>query len=111
MKLAKKIGCAALCALVMGVLPPAMSQEAKVFLDYTQKELDHNYSQAEWAPNMKQMLQRYEYRSRLTRQRLGQPQRLSYGDKPVEKLNLFRASAAKAPVLIYLHGGAWARVC
>ena len=102
----------ALSAAILGLsgifMGSVFAQEAKVYLDYTQKQLDHNYSQAEWAPNMKQMLLRYEYRSALTRQQLGAPQRFAYGSKAVEGLNLFRASSSKAPVLIYLHGGAWA---
>lgn len=103
-----KLASWAALALSAVLVQPVMSQEAKIYLDYTQKELDHNYSQSEWAPNMKQMLLRYEWRSQRARQLLGAPQRLAYGDKAVEKFSLFRAKADKAPVLIYLHGGAWA---
>ena len=47
----------ALSAALLGLsgifMGSVFAQEANVYLDYTQKQLDHNYSQVEWASNMK----------------------------------------------------------
>lgn len=64
-----------------------------MFLEYTQAELDRNYNQADWAANIKQVVQRSDLRSDVTRQRLGAPERFVYGDDKVEGLDLFRAKA------------------
>jgi arylformamidase len=45
--------------------------------------------------------------SALARERLGAPQRLAYGPTPIEGLDLFRCGRAKAPLVVYVHGGAW----
>ena len=78
-----------------------------VFLDYTQAELDRNYDQAAWAPNIRQILARYDWKSALTRDRLGEPERFSYGESEVEGFDFFRAEAEGAPLHIFIHGGAW----
>ncbi|HZE61069.1 MAG TPA: hypothetical protein VE085_10980 [Burkholderiales bacterium] len=80
---------------------------SKVFLDYDQAALDAAYDQAAYAPNRDQVLARFAQASELTRRRLGPPQRLSYGDQPIEGLDLYRAKNAGAPILVYVHGGAW----
>lgn len=85
-------------------------EEALVFLEYTQKQLDRNYTQADWAPNIDQVLQRYALRSELTRKRLGDPERFDYGGPGrggATGLDLFRAAPGSSPVLVYIHGGAW----
>jgi arylformamidase len=38
---------------------------------------------------------------------VGDPIRESYGPSPVEKLDIYRARRAKAPVFVFIHGGAW----
>lgn len=81
--------------------------EPKVFLEYTQAELDRNYDQSAWAANIRQLVQRYDLRSEITRQRLGAPERFAYGDDKVEGFDLFRAKADKAPLHVFIHGGAW----
>lgn len=78
-----------------------------VFLGYDQLELDRCYDQTNWAPNMDIVHARTEANCEIARQRLGEPERLSYGQSPVEKLDLFRAKTPNAPVMIYVHGGAW----
>lgn len=82
-----------------------------VYRDYTQEQLDRNYNQAEWAPNIKQILERYDLRSEWTRDRLGEPERHEYetGDPnhPVQSFDLYRADVDNAPAMIYIHGGAW----
>jgi acetyl esterase/lipase len=50
---------------------------------------------------------RWRSNSEETRRRLGAPRRESYGPSAIEKLDIFRTSRANAPVIIYVHGGAW----
>lgn len=78
-----------------------------VFLDYDQTELDACYDQSVWAPNMSIVHERSDRSCEIARQYLGEPQRLAYGSSPIEMLDLFRAPVENAPVIIYVHGGAW----
>jgi arylformamidase len=80
---------------------------AKVFLDYDQKALDDAYDQAVYAPNRDQILARLARASELVRQRIGSPEVLAYGEKPVERLELYRCKKEKAPINAFIHGGAW----
>ena len=91
--------------------PPAHEHGPKVFLDYDQVELDAEYDQFQWAFNTRQLGQRNAAASELTRKRLGEPMRVSYGKADVEKLDVFRAQnqAVNAPIHIFIHGGAWHR--
>jgi arylformamidase len=41
------------------------------------------------------------------RARLGAPQRMTYGPKPIEQLDLFATSKPNAPINVFIHGGAW----
>lgn len=92
--------------------PPAHVKGPKVYLDYDQAELDAMYDQTVYAPNAAQVRERYVTNSAAIRQRLGEPQRLSYGPSEIEKLDIFRApgrssSRQRLPVHIFIHGGAW----
>src|SRR5438270_10606186 len=84
-----------------------MAIMSKVFLDYDQAALDAAYDQAAYAPNRDQVLARFAHLSELTRRRLGAPERLAYGEKPIEGLDLYRTKQPNAPVLVFVHGGAW----
>jgi len=85
----------------------AMAADLKVFLDYTQRELDDAYDQAVYAPNRDQVLARFAAASEAARQRLGPPERYAYGRTPMEGLDLFRAKTPNAPINVFVHGGAW----
>ncbi len=80
---------------------------SKVFLDYDQAALDRAYDQPSWAPNMQEVLQRRAATSDAVRARLGAPRRLAYGPTEIEQLDLFPTSRPNAPIMIFLHGGAW----
>jgi arylformamidase len=93
-------------------LPPWVAPKPKgpiVFLDYDQAELDAAYTQAEWAPNQADVASRDAQRSTAAVARLGPPRRLAYGPGDAEKLDLYAAKAARAPIQIFIHGGAWRR--
>ena len=79
----------------------------KVFLDLDQKALDDAYDQQVWAPNSKLVNARLAALSEQVRQRIGAPMRAAYGPTEVEQLDVYRTQAANAPVMIYVHGGAW----
>jgi arylformamidase len=79
----------------------------KVFLDYDQAALDAAYNQAAYAPNREQLIARRASDSAAARARLGEPERVPYGDAAIEKLDIYRAPRERAPVLVFVHGGAW----
>jgi arylformamidase len=84
-----------------------VSAPAKVFLDYDQTALDRAYDQAAWAPNMQAVLQRRAAASEAVRARLGPPRTFAYGPTAVEHLDVYATARPHAPVMVYLHGGAW----
>ena len=82
-------------------------KEPLVWLGMTQKELNDAYSQFIYAPNIGQVIDRWGTNSELVRGRLGQPLKFSYGDLPVESLDVYPTNDQGAPVHIFIHGGAW----
>jgi arylformamidase len=72
-----------------------------------QKALDDAYDQMVYAPNRDQVHKRNTFNSDRVRARLGAPKRLAYGSKPIEQLDLFAAAKQKAPINVFIHGGAW----
>ena len=56
-----------------------------------------------------QVGKRWASNSARTRARLGEPTRVSYGPTEIERLDIFRTSRERAPVFVFIHGGAWAR--
>jgi arylformamidase len=82
----------------------------KVFLDYDQAALDRQYNQRAWVANADELIGRYATRSDAVRARLGEPESIAYGVTPIETFDLYRASRAPAPLLVFLHGGAWQRL-
>jgi arylformamidase len=78
-----------------------------VFLDYDQAALDAAYDQAAYAPNREQLIQRRLRDSELARRRIGEPERAAYGPAEIERLDIYRTGREAAPVLVFIHGGAW----
>lgn len=98
-------------AIAMGSMAyaeqPSLSTEPTVWLNYDQAALDKAYDQVHWAPNIKTVLQRYVTNSEATRQRIDAPERIQYGSSEIETLDLFKVDQPKAPIHIFIHGGAW----
>jgi arylformamidase len=89
---------------------PSMRKKGPpVFLDMDQQELDDNYDQIKYAPNQPQIVARYASASAATRERLGEPRRLAYGSAAVEGFDLYATPRPKAPIFVFIHGGAWRR--
>lgn len=86
--------------------PPPHDKGPLVWLDMDQVELDAAYDQAFYA-NTRQAIARFTSDSELARQRLGEPRVETYGPTDAEKLRIFRASRPKAPIFLFIHGGAW----
>src|SRR5919197_4386319 len=80
---------------------------SKVFLDYDQEALDRAYDQSVYAPNREQLLARLAHTSELARRRLGPPESFSIGETAIEGLDLYRTKAERAPINVFVHGGAW----
>jgi arylformamidase len=78
----------------------------RVWLDMDQKELDDAYDQAVYAPNSDQVALRRNVNSAAVRARL-KPQRLVYGPTEIERLDLYATRQPNAPVMVFIHGGAW----
>jgi arylformamidase len=79
----------------------------RVWLDMDQKELDDAYDQSVYAPNRDQLNRRRASESELVRAHLGAPRRVAYGATPYETLDIYAAPKEKAPIVIFVHGGAW----
>ncbi|MEM5318263.1 alpha/beta hydrolase [Paraburkholderia sp. JHI869] len=78
-----------------------------VWLDFDQESLDRAYDQAAYASNLDIVIKRWETNSDDARSRLGAPTKIRYGATSVETLDLYSAKERKAPVHIFVHGGAW----
>jgi arylformamidase len=78
-----------------------------VWLDMDQQELDAAYDQSKYAPNQTQVHERRLINSKRARAALGEPLRLAYGTSAIEQLDVYRAARADAPILVFIHGGAW----
>jgi arylformamidase len=79
----------------------------RVWLDMDQKELDDAYDQSVYAPNRDQLSKRRFSNSELVRERLGAPKRVAYGATPHEMLDIYPTRIGNAPVVVFVHGGAW----
>jgi arylformamidase len=88
---------------------PAKAKGPLVWLDMDQRELDDAYDQDAYASNRAEVVARRHAASERALAILGAPQRVAYGDSEYEQLDIFRAAAAKAPVNLFIHGGAWRR--
>jgi arylformamidase len=87
--------------------PPAHPQGPSVWMHMDQVELDAAYDQSVYAPLGWQIIARAASNSELVRRRLGPPQRVAYGPTEIEKLDIFRTKRPKAPIFLFIHGGAW----
>jgi arylformamidase len=87
--------------------PPPHPKGPVVWMDMDQVELDAAYDQAFYAPLRMQNISRWASSSEATRARIGQPMRESYGPTAVEKLDVYRTKRTKAPIFVFIHGGAW----
>jgi arylformamidase len=90
----------------VSIAVPAAAQQ-KVFLDYTQQQLDQAYDQAFWTPQLNE-LQADDGKVSAELRKVMPPRTEQYGKGEIEQVDIFTpAHARSAPVFIYIHGGAW----
>jgi arylformamidase len=80
---------------------------AKVYLDYTQEELDRAYDQRAWVTNADEVIRRYGLESAKARAQFPHRYGVPYGSSDDESLDIFPAQRANAPVHVHVHGGGW----
>ena len=78
----------------------------KVFLGYTQQELDAQYNQRAWVPHADELIARMAAASEAVRRKIGEPKTERYGDSDLEMLDIY-GGGKKA--FVFVHGGAWQR--
>ena len=94
---------------VTASVAPMKAKGPIVWLDMDQNELDDAYDQLVYAPNRDLVVARRIAASERARAVLGPPQRVAYGQSEYEKLDIYRSTAANAPINVFVHGGAWRR--
>jgi arylformamidase len=87
--------------------PPPRVKGPLVWLDMDQQDIDDAYDQSVYAFNQPNIAERTRANSEWAQSIIGKPQRLAYGPSEFEKLDIYRSTAANAPVNIFIHGGAW----
>lgn len=81
--------------------------DPKIYLHYTQAELDRNFDQRNWVPSAMEVIGRYPGLAAATRERLRHKADISYGPTADERLDIFPAGTKGAQTQIFVHGGAW----
>ncbi len=88
-----------------------MPADPKVYLDYTQAELDRAYDQAAWAPNRAELVAWFAAESARVRAAGAWLADQRYGEGEDETLDVFPPAqgtgGGAAPVHIHIHGGRW----
>jgi arylformamidase len=96
-------------AEVCPIGPPTHDKGPLVWMDMDQVELDAAYDQRNYAPLAGQIIKRYTTRSNEARTNLGVPKRFAYGPTAVEGIDVYPTITSKAPIFLFVHGGAWLR--
>jgi arylformamidase len=81
--------------------------DKRIYLHYTQAELDRNFDQRGWVSNAAEVIARYPRLAAATRRRLKHHSNLRYGPSDDEVLDVFSCGRMQAPTQIFVHGGAW----
>lgn len=88
----------------------AIAQEKKVFMDWTESQLNDQLNQGPYlppAPQLKELVDNFAANSAKVRAQYP-PKTFSYGAAEAEKLDVFAPANAKdLPVMIFIHGGEW----
>ncbi len=84
-----------------------------VWRDLTQAQLDWAYDQTQHATNMTEVMAECAALSAQARAQLQgrgtEVQRLAYGPTDIEKLDWYASPKTNAPLVFFVHGGAWRR--
>ncbi len=85
------------------------AEKTKIWLDYTQEQLDYNYDQRALILNFQEYFDRYDADSKRARATTNCRLNVSYGPSKDETLDIFPTKKARAPIVVFIHGGAWTR--
>src|SRR5262245_30751996 len=88
-------------------VPPARTKGPAVWLDLDQQDLDDAYEQSVYAFNQRNISDRRAANNAIALARIGKPERVAYGAAEVEKVDIYRTKKSNAPVMVFIHGGAW----
>jgi arylformamidase len=88
-------------------MPDRAVRSPKVYLDYTQGELDAAYDQRVYAPNREEVVAWYVEESAKVRAALEVRRSVPYGPGEDETLDIFPAARKVAPIHVHIHGGRW----
>ena len=83
------------------------AEEPKVYLDYTQAELDRAYDQRAWVGNADEILRGYSDESASIRAQMRHRRDVPYGPGDDERLDIYPPTATGAPIHVHIHGGSW----
>ena len=80
----------------------------KVFLDYTQDELDAQYNQRSLVPDVSGYEAAWREGTEIARRTLRCSLGIAYGPRPCQRIDLFGVEEGGVrPVIVFIHGGAW----
>lgn len=82
----------------------------KIFLDYDQEQLNHQYHNPAWAPNLAEVVGSYATLSAPAYDRLEVRRDIRYDPAPGALLDVFPAKAPSSPVFVFIHGGQWQKL-
>jgi arylformamidase len=81
-----------------------------IYKKYNKEELDLQYNNRFHVPDFEKYLQRGESLSRQTEKKYNVVKDLSYGNNPLECLDVFPSPNPGSKTLIFIHGGYWQRL-
>ncbi len=88
-------------------LPTGRERGTPVWRNLDQEELDAAYRQDVYQPLLEEINSRLSALSFELRLRRGYPERKTYGEHPDEEMDIYRATAERAPLFVFVHGGTW----
>ncbi|MBO39820.1 MAG: esterase [Rhodospirillaceae bacterium] len=88
---------------------PQETTRDKIFLDYTQEELDWQYDHSKRFPDTSLFQKERGDASLAAQKKVKGLLNIPYGNDKREVLDIFPAENTKAPVIVFMHGGAWTR--
>ena len=84
-----------------------MAENANVYLGYDQAGLDRQYNNRARFPNFTEHFQSWRKWSDETKGRIRGVVDLAFGPTEAEKIDIFPADRAGAPLYVFIHGGYW----
>ena len=91
----------------MTAMPELLVPSAKVWRDYDQAALDVQYNSRGTVPDLTLYTAQYKDQTLAAKARWRCVENVDYGPRPDEQLDIYPASVANAPVMVFLHGGDW----